>query len=156
MAYLTDTEYLNRYGNAETIRLTDENRSGAVDTQKLENAIADASDIADSYLGKRYVVPVLSPPALLKHVVAALAREILHTSRPIEAVTNEANRARHQLELISKGTIVLPVPENATPPTETGSFSSASSGDGTAPVFTEAALSGFDINTGYPNSAWKA
>ena len=116
MPYLTQTEYISRYGNAETIRITDETRSGEVDSAKLATAIADASDIIDAYLGSRYLLPLTSVPTLVKHANAALAREILHTSRPLDTVTAEAERVRRQLELIAKGTLTLPLPLNATAP----------------------------------------
>lgn len=143
MAYITQAEYLARYGNAETIRITDETRSGQVDTGKLSSAIVDASDIIDAYLGKFYRLPLAETPALVRHAAGALAREILHTTRPLDAVTAEADRVRKQLELIAKGTLTLPLPLSGVAPIEVGSGGSATSGDGSAPVFTDNALSGF-------------
>lgn len=155
MVYLTTAEYLVRYGNAETIRITDETRSNEVDSGKLLAALSDATDIVDAYLGKRYFVPLATPPSIVKHATGALAREILHTSRPTDAVTGEADRARKQLEGIAKGLLSLPLPENATAPGLTGSSISATSGDGSEPVFTDTKLAAFGSLGGYPGGAWR-
>ncbi len=155
MAYINAAEYIARYGHAETVRLTDEARSGDYDSAKLGSAIDDATDIVDAYIGKRYVVPLTTPPAIVKHATAALAREILHTSRPTEAVTGEADRARKQLEGISKGLLSLPVPESATQAPSVGSSSSASSGDGSAPVFTDDKLAGYTDFNQYSGGNWR-
>lgn len=155
MPYISQAEYLARYGNAETIRITDETKSGEVDSAKLSSAIDDASDIVDAYLGKRYALPLLETPALVKHATKALAREILHTARPLEAVTGEADRVRKQLELIAKGTMILPLPLSGDPLEETGNSGSATSGDGSAPVFTDEALSGFGVHSGTYSANWR-
>lgn len=155
MAYLTDVEYINRYGDAETVRLTDEARSGVYDSAKLGAAISDAGDIVDAYLGGRYVVPLAEAPAIIKHITAALAREILHTSRPTDAVTAEADRARRQLEGMSKGTLTLTVPLNSIPAETTGSYSSATSGDGSEPVFTDGKLGPYQSMSGFYGGNWR-
>ena len=155
MAYLTDAEYLSRYGAAETVRLTDETRSGDYDSEKLGSAISYAGDIVDAYLGGRYIVPLVEAPAIVKHITAALAREILHTSRPTEAVTQEADRARKQLEGMSKGVLTLTVPLSAEPAATTGSSSSATSGDGSEPVFTDNKLAPYQSMSGYLGGNWR-
>jgi phage gp36-like protein len=155
MSYLTDSEYLARYGHAETTRITDEARSGDYDSAKLGSAISDASDIVDAYIGTRYIVPLESPPSIVRNITGALAREILHTSRPLETVTADADRARRQLENISKGTMTLPAPLAGPAAETTGGRNSSSSGDGLTPVFTDDSLSGYAISTGYPGGAWR-
>ena len=107
--YLTGEEYAARYGTAETVRLTDETRSGIADSTKLEAAIGDASDMADAYIGSRYTVPLLAAPRLVKSIVAALTREALHKTRPTEEVKAAADRARTQLRDIAAGRMTLPI-----------------------------------------------
>jgi phage gp36-like protein len=85
--YLTAEEYVERYGYAETVRLTDEDKTNTVDGAKLEAAIKDATDLADSYIGTRYTTPLVATPRVVKSIVAALARELLHKSRPTPEVT---------------------------------------------------------------------
>lgn len=152
--YLTVNEYLDRFGEAETVRLTDEAKTGDVDTAKVESAISDASEEADAYLGKRYAVPLATPPNLVKSIVAALAREDLYRTRAPDAVKADAERARSQLRDLSRGVMVLPT---ETGPAETigGRADSASSGDGTDPIFTTETLAGFGVATGYAGARWR-
>lgn len=106
-AYLSSDEYVERFGREETIRLTDESRLGNIDEGKLRTAIVDATELTEGYLRNRYDLPLASVPSNIKGIVAALAREFLHRSRPLEAVTASADRARSLLRDISAGRLVL-------------------------------------------------
>lgn len=105
--YLTQEEYLERYGLAETIRITDEANAGVVDAEKLATAISDATEWTENYLRVRYDLPLASVPSSIKGLIAALAREALHRTRPLQAVTEAADRARQLLRDISIGRVVL-------------------------------------------------
>jgi phage gp36-like protein len=105
--YLTRAEYLTRFGEIETVRLTDEARDGTVDFEKLDAAITGAEEIVEGYLANRYPLPLASTPELVKELVADLARERLHKDRPTPAVTEAANRARLMLRDLSAGRMTL-------------------------------------------------
>ncbi len=106
--YLTNAEYKNRFGVPETARITNEVPGAAVvDEAKLTAAIDDAEEIASAYLATRYNIPLSAAPEAIKTIVADLARERLHRSRPSPSVTDAANRARAMLKDYSAGRAVL-------------------------------------------------
>lgn len=156
MPYLENDEYISRFGNAETIRLTDEERTGTIDSAKLEEAISDAEEEADGYLGKKYTIPLASPPRLVKGIVAVLARFKLYKSQVPQSVKDEADLARKQLRDLSTGVMVLPgidggiAPEDGRPVAE-----SVASGDGPATVFSDSSMAGFGVGTGFRGGAWR-
>jgi phage gp36-like protein len=117
-AYLTQEEYLERFGRQEAVFLTDEAKTGDPDSTKIETAISDATEIVDGYIGLRYPRPIRDVPRLLKGIVAALARETLHTTRATLAVTQNADRARAQLKDIQSGKLSLPIAEGQLAPVQ--------------------------------------
>jgi phage gp36-like protein len=122
--YLTGEDYVDRFGYEETVRLTDEDRTGVINLAKLQAAISDAVEIVNAYLGVRYTLPMVPVPTLVKGLVAALAREKLHTLRPTAQVTLEGDRARSQLKDISAGRMALPAPDGSLPDLPTGGLAS--------------------------------
>lgn len=155
MSYLTLQEYLDRAGEAETTRLTDETRTGTYDSEKLETALSDSEEEVDGYLAGRYAIPLSSPPRLVKGFVYALTRERLHKTQVPQAVKDEAERARSQLRDLARGVMKLPSETGPVAETARPAADSASSGDGTAPVFTEERLAGFSVPTGSSVSRWR-
>lgn len=152
--YLTTSEYIAKFGEAETVRLTDEDRLGSVDTAKLEEALSDAIDVVDGYISKRYAVPLTEPTRLIKGIVGSLAREALYRTTVPAAVKEEADRARAQLKDIARGLLQLPA-ETGVVEQAVGAQASATSGDGLDPVFTSDNLSGFAIGSGYSAARWR-
>ena len=140
--YLTQEEYIARFGQAETIRITDESQTGTVDAAKLQAAIDDAEEFAEGYLRARYDLPLAATPSLLKAIVATLARELLHKTRPTETVTQAADRSRSLLRDISLGRVVLAIGED-TVESDQGLPVWGPAAD--ARVFNPEKLEGFDI-----------
>jgi len=107
--YTTKAEMIDRYGEAELLRLTD--RDGAaeaiVDTV-LDRAIADAQGVVDGYLAKRYALPLATTPEILKPTASAIALYFLWPHAP-EEVRNRYRDAIRQLEAIAAGTVQLDV-----------------------------------------------
>lgn len=154
MPYLTNNEYLDRVGEAETVRVTDEDRSGSVDTAKLTKAISDAGEEINSFLGRRYAIPLASTPELVKNFTAIIAREYLHKTRATEAVKADAERVRGQLRDLARGVTVLPGVTGSVEAT-TGLATSATSGDGNDPIFTQENLAGFGVPSGSCEARWR-
>ena len=118
--YYTLAEYLERFGEAEAIRITDAEGAGVPDEYVFAQAVEDASADMDAYLAGRYPLPLPSIPRVLKSVAAALVREKLHGTFPTETVTLEADRARKLLRDLASGTAKLVLedgdePETASP-----------------------------------------
>lgn len=127
--YLTADEYVDRYGFAETVRITDEDQTRTVDKRKLEAAIKDATEIADAYIGTRYTTPLVDTPRIVKSIIGALARELLHKSRPTPEVVAAADRARGQLKDIAAGRMTLPVEQGDAVPVIGGNLLATTSDD---------------------------
>jgi phage gp36-like protein len=143
MAYLTSDQYIARFGELEATRVTDETRSGQPDEAKIDEQIAYASDLANSYLAGRYTLPIDPAPALLEGVVADIARRQLHGSKPTQIVIDNADRAVSYLKDLAAGRATLPTVEGAAPPVENPTGDPVSSHDGRPRVFTADALAGF-------------
>lgn len=155
MTYVTDQEYLSARGEQETIRITDEDRTGTYDSEKLDAALRASEEEVDSYVGRRYTTPLISVPNLIKSNVIALARERLFGTSPTPAVTAEAERARKQLENIAKGIMVLPSQDGPVPEEALAPADSASSHDGPLPIFTEYNMAGFGVPNGRCIPNWR-
>lgn len=83
MAYVTQQDLIDRFGSAELIQLTDRTNRPAttIDATTVAAAISDAETMADSYLAKRYALPLSPVPDVLVPVVANMARYNLHGER---------------------------------------------------------------------------
>jgi phage gp36-like protein len=138
MAYLTPTEYRERFFDEETTRLTDP-AGTTIDEDKLAVEIDGASNTADGYIGTRYSVPMAAAPDVVKDIVADLTRERLYSLQPTEEVTARANRARAMLKDISKGVMVL-VSASAILPEDAGDEAAAYA---PTQVFTDSVLSSY-------------
>lgn len=148
MPYLTSAAYVTRFGITETSRLTADQgaAAGTVDYAKVDGAINDASAYADSYIGRRYQLPLALPlPPLLGTLVGDLAREGLHPTSPPPRVTEAADRARDFLKDVGKGAAQLPLATGAEPTVSPAGFAARTSGDRRASVFTPDTLAGFDL-----------
>ena len=111
--YLSAAEYVARFGQEETVRITDEARAGVIDKPRLSAALRDASEFAEAFLASRYSIPLSSAPPILKGIIADLAREALFGQRPLPAVTAAADRARQALRDFSSGRMVLAIETGA-------------------------------------------
>lgn len=145
MPYLTVQEYIRRYGAQETATITNEVRATpgtapAIVESKVEEAIEDATDVVDGFIGTRYALPLPSLPRLVVGWTAALAREFLFKTKPVPAVTEAADRVRLQLAQLSNRKINLPVPEGGEAPAEGSNGLAQTSGDAACPTFSSGAM----------------
>ena len=111
--YCNQADILNlSLDQATLIRLTDDTNEGAVDSGKVDAAIARAHAEIDKYLQGRYLVPFAdgSVPALVNGWCAELAAFFLHrtqTGLPA-SVQRRYDGVKKNLEAIAKGTLQLP------------------------------------------------
>lgn len=116
MAYATVDDMVLRFGQAEMIRATtpDGAEAVAVVPEAIEVALADASELIDSYLRKRYRVPLVTPPAVINRACCMLARYDLGMGgeRSIaEQVAKDREETITWLARISRGDVVLGMEE---------------------------------------------
>lgn len=154
--YLTAQEYVTRFGEQETINLTDENRTGTYDSAKVEAAITNAEQEADGYLGKRYTLPLSETPAIVKSIVGSLARYDLFSNNRPEAVEKQAAIARSQLKDIARGLMTLPGATGLIDEQDSSRPSSGVAGEAPATVFSDTTLSDFGVGSGGYNANWRA
>ncbi|MDR1351485.1 MAG: DUF1320 domain-containing protein [Zoogloeaceae bacterium] len=123
MIYATEQDMIGRFGAEELSRLTDiAMPPEAPDEAKIFVAIMDASSLADTYLSRRYALPIkgcanpagggdLVPPPVLTRIVCDLARYNLYTdiTKEHEAYQRRADALR-LLESIAVGNISLGCP----------------------------------------------
>jgi len=112
MAYASLALLLERLYEQTIISLTDDVDGGVVGQDAVDRAIADADTEIDSYIGKRYTVPVDPVPALLARLSLDLSIEILYSRRPHvetpEAVVRGAKNARTLLANIAANKADIP------------------------------------------------
>ncbi len=115
MAYVTNNDIEERLGTAAYIQLTDDTGSGSADIDKVDEARLGAEGEVNSYLGRRYAVPIdLAAHAevadVLKSFVLDLVEYRLHSSRPpvSSAVSSKRNQAIAWLDRVAKAEVILP------------------------------------------------
>lgn len=76
MAYATVQDMIGRFGETEMLRLSsvDGLLPETVNAAPVEQAIADSDAIIDTYLRKRYTVPLLPVPRAITNASCVLAR----------------------------------------------------------------------------------
>lgn len=155
MPYLSVDDYIARYGEHETMLITDSEKTGAVDTAKVEEAISTAEEEANGYIGRRYAIPLASPPALVRGMIGSLARWYLFPNNRAQTVVDDAELARKQLAQISSGALTIPTATGIVEESASYRPSYGTSDDAPTPVFTEDNLAGFGIPSGAPLANWR-
>ncbi len=115
MAYVTNNDIEERLGTAAYIQLTDDTGSGSADIDKVDEARLGAEGEVNSYLGRRYAVPIdLAAHAevadVLKSFVLDLVEYRLHSRRPPvpSAVSSKRNQAIAWLDRVARAEVILP------------------------------------------------
>jgi phage gp36-like protein len=73
MPYCVAADMLAAYPTARLVELTDDEASGSVSEVRINQALSDAQGLVDAYLGRRYQVPLATPPVAIKRLVLDLA-----------------------------------------------------------------------------------
>lgn len=58
MPYATQTDLISRYGTSAVTTVSDRDGNGAIDTDAVTAALADATSLMNSYLGRQYDLPL--------------------------------------------------------------------------------------------------
>ncbi len=98
-----------RFGAEEILELTDRDADGVADDGVLDAAIADAGNTIDTYVSKRYDLPLAEIPQRLVKIACDLVRYDLHKEDPPERVTTAFKDAMMALRDIAAGRAVLDV-----------------------------------------------
>lgn len=97
--------------NELTLITTDDADAVAPDPDVITEAITDAEGMIDSYVGKRYVVPLSPVPAIVEKLAVTISLYYLYTSvsniRHDENIEKNFEKAIEFLKDVSKGNAVL-------------------------------------------------
>lgn len=110
--YVSQSDLDKRLGTGLLVNLTNEDPDATtVDTDAMNEAIADAEAEVNGYVGARYALPLTSPyPRLVVSLARRLTIYHLYSLQPgmvPEDVQKDYDSAIADLEKISKGTISL-------------------------------------------------
>ncbi len=117
--YCTLADLKKKIPESILIRLTDEKRTGAVDTDKTDEAIAEAVREIDFFLGQIYQLPLEDVPPILKSLAADVALYHLYSISVEEFPETRKDRYKEALaklrDAVKRGTLgegqdVLPDP----------------------------------------------
>ena len=115
MAYITNSDIEQRLGHLAYVQLTDDTGTGAANENIVTEARLGAEGEMNSYLGRRYAVPVdldayADAAGVLKSVALDLAEYRLHARRATAPAEAKAKRdaAMRWLASIAAGEVVLP------------------------------------------------
>lgn len=108
MPYTTQQELIDRYSENVLLVLADQDNDGVLDAVVIAEAITDASELMDSYLGKRYTLPLPVVPMPLKRICGDITLYLLSGNG---TVTDE-RRKRYDdaikfLQALAKGDATL-------------------------------------------------
>ncbi|WP_346358038.1 DUF1320 domain-containing protein [Bosea sp. (in: a-proteobacteria)] len=112
MPYATVQDMIGRFGETEMLRLSsvDGLLPETVTAAPVEQAIADADGIIDSYLRKRYRVPLAPVPQVITRASCILARYDLSVGGdrdPADQVKNDRKDIVAWLTQLANGTATL-------------------------------------------------
>lgn len=111
MTYATLQPLIDRHGEQLLVQLTDRSQppSGAIDTDIVNQALANTDAVIDGYLAGRYILPLAVVPPLLADLALAIAIYKLHVYSPEAKIGEDYKLAMAELAKIASGTIRLPV-----------------------------------------------
>lgn len=99
MSYASITTLNAQFGAREVVALTDRDLDGIADQDVLDDALATADNLIDSYIGRRYPVPLVDVPKLISTVAGTIVRYNLSGAGVTE--TDPArNRYRDAIKLL--------------------------------------------------------
>lgn len=120
MAYVNQQGLIDRGWELKLIQLTDKTNKPqtTIDDTIVGRHIADAESTIDSYLAKRYALPLVAVPPVLEKVAVDLAVYFLHGNSIDKdgAIAIAYRDSIRWLESIAKGTVTI---EGATEPAPT-------------------------------------
>lgn len=112
MTYCTQQDLVDRYGQTKLVQLTDKtNRPQTmIDTTVVDRAITDASSLINSFLGKKYQLPLtVAAPDVLVTYACQIAWFLLHgdaagKDHPARMAHDDAKR---WLERVANGLVII-------------------------------------------------
>lgn len=105
MAYCTNQDLIDRFGEGEILQLTDKQNLGVIDDTVLAQAVDDAAAEIDGYLAK--FLPLTDVPKVLVRINAVIARYILYDDQATDQVEKQYEAALRVLTKIAESDLSL-------------------------------------------------
>ena len=111
MAYTTEADLIDRYGERMLVLLTDRASpaTGTIDSAVVSAAIEGAEAVIDGYLATRYALPLSAVPKLISEIAEAIAIWKLHPAAPDPKIEADYRTAMTLLGDIAAGRVRLEV-----------------------------------------------
>lgn len=107
MAYLTQQDLIDRFGQSELEAIAPDG-SGGIDATKVSTAIDDAGNEIDIYIvSGGYSLPLANVPAVITGYASDIARYRLYDDDATEQVTKRYEQAIKFMKAVAKGEIKL-------------------------------------------------
>ena len=106
---------LNRRMGADCVLAQASLSDGTLDTDKVNQALADASAEVEGYLAGRYLLPLQNVPEIVVRICCDMAWFYLHGVLPPQSVKDKFERAKELLSAINKGNINLGLDTTGSP-----------------------------------------
>ena len=106
---------------------------------RIDQALADATQVLDGWLAKRHTLPIDPVPGLLKRLAGNIARFHLHDDRATEEIRKRYEDSIKTLEAIATGKMTLGL-DDPSPASSAGPVTSKTRADR---VFTDRTLADF-------------
>jgi phage gp36-like protein len=111
--YATAADFELAFGSREALQLSNRDNAATatvVNAAVLEEFLEGASGLIDSYLGARYLTPVVTPTQPLKQACLDIARYYIDNVRVREDVRLRYEDRIRWLEQVTKGLVELGLP----------------------------------------------
>lgn len=108
---MTREDMFQRFGQGR-IETLEKNVSKMIDPSVTEKAIADAEELANSYIALQYDLPLPATPEALKINVLNIALYYLYTEKPTEIARQRYEDAEKWLQKIGSRRAILQLPGN--------------------------------------------
>jgi len=117
VTYAVAQDFIDRWGNEESERVSDRANAGAIDTGVIDTALSDASDFMDGFIGVAYDLPLPSVPRVLIQFTCDIAMYDLSTDQGLLTEDKESRRdkAVKTLQAIASNKFKLPLPTTGDP-----------------------------------------
>lgn len=121
MAYATQSDLVERFGEQELAQRCNRVDGSTIDTAVLGRALDDAAAEIDSYLATRYTLPLATTPVVLTRLACDIARYRLYDDGTPDTVRQRYEDAVSLLKRMASGDVTLGAEASAAVRNEAGS-----------------------------------
>lgn len=139
--YATLEDMHTRFG-ADALLQQAPTEDGALSLETVDAALADASELIESHVASRYLLPLSPVPAPVRRWCVDVAYYYLHRYEPPKSVRQAYEDALAGLKAVARGDIVLQCAGVQAPAPQSG-FDTAVQGTGPSRLFSAGTLGGF-------------